>query len=56
MKAEGNAVSLNCPLCDCEVALAGDEKVGEQVFCLYCESPLKLKKTKEDELYLVEDF
>ncbi|MBI5559831.1 MAG: hypothetical protein HY883_00970 [Deltaproteobacteria bacterium] len=48
--------ALLCPLCDCEVMLDGDEKIGDQIYCAYCEAPLKLAKTKDDRLYLVEDF
>ena len=47
---------LTCPLCEAEVPLDGDEKVGDQVCCPYCESPLKLKKTRAEEAFLVEDF
>ncbi|MFQ5464457.1 MAG: hypothetical protein ACE5EI_00875 [Thermodesulfobacteriota bacterium] len=47
---------LTCPLCDAEVPLDGDEKSGDQVCCPYCESPLKLKRTRADEAFLVEDF
>lgn len=47
---------LACPMCDVEVPMSGDEKVGEQVFCPYCQSPLLLKKKKTDELFLEEDF
>ncbi|MBI5344470.1 MAG: lysine biosynthesis protein LysW [Deltaproteobacteria bacterium] len=47
---------LTCPMCDAEVPLGGDEKVGEQVFCPYCNTPLALRKTKTEELFLEEDF
>jgi DNA-directed RNA polymerase subunit RPC12/RpoP len=48
---------LSCPMCDAEVPLDGDETVGEQVYCPYCQAPLALKKKKgEDETYLEEDF
>ncbi len=47
---------MTCPICDAEIAV-GDEKVGEEICCPYCQSPLKLRKNKEtDELYLREDF
>lgn len=48
--------TISCPLCDCEITLDGGEKVGEQVYCHYCEAPLKLMKKKDESLYLVEDF
>jgi hypothetical protein len=43
-------------MCDAEVPISGDEKVGEQVFCPYCQTPLALRKTKLDEYFLQEDF
>ncbi len=47
---------LACPLCDAEVPLGGDERPGEQLCCPYCQTPLALRKSKEEELYLEEDF
>ncbi len=48
---------LNCPMCDAEVPLDGDEKVGEQVYCPYCQAPLAYrKKKKSEDVYLEEDF
>ncbi len=56
MKRKGATEYIDCPMCDCEIALSGDEKVGDEIYCPYCETPLKLKQTKDDELYLQEDF
>ncbi|MBI5599375.1 MAG: sulfonate ABC transporter [Deltaproteobacteria bacterium] len=56
MADKAGAATLECPLCDCEVPINGDEKPGEQVFCPYCEAPLKIKKDKADKFYLQEDF
>ncbi len=47
---------LSCPMCDVEIPRSGDEKVGEDVYCPYCQTPLKLKKTKTDEYYLQENY
>ena len=47
---------LSCPMCDAEVTITGEEKIGEEVFCPFCSTPLKLKKTKTDELFLEENF
>ncbi len=47
---------LTCPMCDAEVPINGDERLGEQVYCPYCECPLALRKDKTDDLYLEEDF
>ncbi len=43
-------------MCDAEVPLGGDERPGEQLCCPYCQTPLALRKSKEEELYLEEDF
>ncbi len=57
MEKRGTQLSyLNCPMCDAEVPLDGDENVGEQVYCPYCQAPLALRKKKTDETYLEEDF
>lgn len=46
-----------CPLCDVEIEMTRNEKVGDELFCTFCESPLKLKMKKEsEELFLMEDF
>jgi len=47
---------LTCPMCEVEIPLGGDEEIGDEYYCPYCKSPLKLRKTKEDELYFEEDF
>ncbi|MEE9591606.1 MAG: hypothetical protein V3W26_03750 [Thermodesulfobacteriota bacterium] len=47
---------LICPLCDVDVPLLGDEVVGEQILCIYCQCPLKIKKTEDDDICLEEDF
>ncbi|MFQ5328412.1 MAG: hypothetical protein ACE5D4_00290 [Thermodesulfobacteriota bacterium] len=50
------SVYLPCPLCDVEIPLSGEEVVGQQIMCIYCECPLKLRKRKDDTLYFAEDF
>ncbi|HHL39589.1 MAG TPA: lysine biosynthesis protein LysW [Deltaproteobacteria bacterium] len=52
----GSIDYLTCPTCDVEIPLDGDERVGQQIYCPYCQVPLKIKKTKTDEIYLQEDF
>ncbi len=47
---------LACPLCDVDCPISEDMIAGDRIYCIYCESPLKLKKTKKDEFYLEEDF
>jgi len=46
---------LECPMCSAEVPISDEEKTGEQVYCPYCQCPLKLRK-KADKVYLTEDF
>jgi hypothetical protein len=33
---------LTCPVCSADLPLAGDEKKGEEVFCVCCQSPALL--------------
>jgi hypothetical protein len=48
---------LTCPICQADVPLAGDEKPGDEVCCLYCGAPCRLVgKGDEDDLDLEEDF
>ncbi|WKZ32148.1 MAG: hypothetical protein QY316_09545 [Thermodesulfobacteriota bacterium] len=57
MPQKGSCNYLTCPMCDVEVPMAGDEKIGESVYCPYCQTPLALRKEKEtEELFLEEDF
>jgi hypothetical protein len=45
-----------CPICDADVPMHGDERVGDTVYCTYCEVPLRfVKLSSEDEPKLVED-
>jgi hypothetical protein len=48
---------LECPICNADVPLAGDEKPGEEVFCTYCRAPLTLQIGEDpDDLLLDEDY
>lgn len=49
---------LECPICNADVPLNGDERPGEEVFCTYCGCPLQLKGQGDDlaEMELEEDF
>jgi len=40
---------LSCPVCSADFLLAGDEKVGEEVFCTYCGAPCRLTASAESE-------
>ncbi len=50
---------LACPVCDADLPLAGDERLGDQVFCTYCGAPSLIRARPggdEDDFELEEDF
>lgn len=44
-----------CPVCDSDVPLNSDAKSGEELFCPYCGSVLRLK-LKEDDWEVEEEY
>ncbi len=46
---------LECPICDADIPLEGDEKSGDLVLCSYCKMSFKMLRKKEKWI-LVEDF
>ena len=46
---------LECPICDANIPLDGDEKQGDLVLCSYCKVPFKLLRKKEGWV-LTEEF
>ena len=46
---------LECPICDADIPLDGDEKSGDLVLCSYCKITFKILR-KKDKWILVEDF
>ena len=46
---------VECPCCDADIPLDGDEKAGELVVCSYCNMTVRLLKRKGDWI-LVEDL
>ena len=46
---------IECPFCDAEIPLDGDEKPGELLVCSYCNMTVKLSK-KKGEWVPVEDL
>jgi len=46
---------LECPICDADIPLEGDEKSGDLVLCSYCKMTFKILRKKEKWI-LVEDF
>lgn len=49
------AKDLVCPICDADIPLDGDERVGDLILCSYCNVTFKIIK-KKDKWVLVEDF
>lgn len=50
-------IELECPMCDVAIEFSSEPKPGMELSCEYCDTPLRLKKKKEDDsLYLQEDF
>ena len=46
---------LSCPICSADLPLAGDEKRGSEVYCLYCGAPGRLTRDPDDEGCEVEE-
>ena len=49
------ATELECPLCEADIPLDGDEKTGDLILCSYCKCTFKMVKAK-GEWVLDEDF
>ena len=49
---------IACPICNADVPLSGDEKKGDEVYCTYCQAPLRLagKGDKLEDAELEEDY
>ena len=39
---------LACPVCNADLPLAGDEKLGENIYCTYCGAPCILVGKEDD--------
>lgn len=53
------SVELNCPICQADLPLAGDERPGDEVHCDYCGAPCKIKgdpNTEPDDWEAEEDL
>jgi len=46
---------LECPICEADISLEGNEKSGDLILCSYCSVTFKLLR-KKDKWILVEDF
>jgi hypothetical protein len=40
--------SLECPFCDADLALSGEEEAGDEVYCSYCGAPVILVGDDDD--------
>jgi hypothetical protein len=49
------STELECPICDADIPLEGDEKSGDLMLCSYCKVTLKLLR-KKGKWILTEDF
>jgi hypothetical protein len=52
----GGVNELECPICNADVPMAGDEKRGDEIFCTYCSAPLRLSGDKLEDSELEEDY
>jgi len=46
---------LECPICDADIPIEGDEKTGDIIVCSYCKVSFKMLR-KKDQWLLSEDF
>ncbi len=49
------SIELECPICEADIPLEGDEKTGDLIVCSYCKVTFKMVK-KKDKWALEEDF
>jgi len=49
------SIELECPVCDADIPLDGDEKPGDLILCSFCNVTFKLLK-KKNNWVLEEDF
>jgi len=46
----------SCPVCDADIQLDGDERPGDDLYCSYCNSSIKVKAVKgSDDYDLIDD-
>jgi hypothetical protein len=46
---------MECPICDADIPMNGDERPGDYVLCSFCKVTFKLIR-KKDNWALVEDY
>ena len=47
---------LSCPTCEADIPLVGDERVGQELLCLYCGAPSKIRAAEEQQIELEDDY
>ncbi len=45
-----------CPICNADVPMSGEEKAGDEIHCAFCQTPLKVQGSSEEDMDLEEDF
>lgn len=55
-KIDDEDFQVSCPVCNVEMIFSGDEEVGEEVFCPYCNAPFILVKREDETFDIEEDF
>lgn len=46
----------SCPVCDADIQLDGDERPGDDLYCSYCKSAIKIQAIKgSDDYDLIDD-
>ena len=49
------SIELECPVCNADIPLDGDEKLGDLILCSFCKVTFKMLK-KNERWVLQEDF
>ena len=44
-----------CPICEAEFVFAGDEKLGDEIYCSYCGAPFLLGGGKDPDDWVIEE-
>jgi hypothetical protein len=47
---------VNCPVCQADIPLNGDEIPGSEIYCTYCGAPCRLSGNPEEDAEAEEDF
>jgi hypothetical protein len=42
-------LDLECPICQADLPLAGDERPGDEVICAYCGAPSRIEGDPEQD-------